>query len=79
MLTEIRVPAIADAGPKMSIGRWFKRVGDPVTLGEPVVEVDTDTITHEICSPATGVLSNILVQDGGSVGTGSALGTIRRF
>jgi hypothetical protein len=42
MSTEIRVPTIADAGPKLSIGRWFKRAGDPVTSGEPLVEIDTD-------------------------------------
>jgi hypothetical protein len=40
MLTEILVPTIADAGPKLSIGRWFKSAGDPVTSGEPLVEID---------------------------------------
>jgi hypothetical protein len=33
--TEIKVPTIAGAA-KLSIGRWFKRVGDPVTIGEPL-------------------------------------------
>jgi pyruvate/2-oxoglutarate dehydrogenase complex dihydrolipoamide acyltransferase (E2) component len=79
MLTEIRVPTIADAGPKLSIGRWFKRVGDPVTFGEPLVEIDTDNVTHEIRSPVTGVLSKILVKDGGSVEAGTALGTISQY
>jgi hypothetical protein len=31
MVTEIHVPIIANAGPRLSIGRWFKRAGDPVT------------------------------------------------
>jgi hypothetical protein len=35
MLTEIRVPTIADAGPRLSLGRWFKRLGDPVTSMNP--------------------------------------------
>jgi pyruvate/2-oxoglutarate dehydrogenase complex dihydrolipoamide acyltransferase (E2) component len=79
MSTEISVPAIADAGSKLSIGRWFKRAGDAVALGEPLVEIDTDDITHEICAPATGVLSKILVADGGSVEADTTLGTIGQF
>ena len=76
MTTEIRVPTIANAGPKLSIGRWFKSAGDAVTIDEPLVEIDTDNVTHEIRAPVTGVLSKILVKDGGSVETGTALGTI---
>jgi 2-oxoglutarate dehydrogenase E2 component (dihydrolipoamide succinyltransferase) len=79
MMTEIRVPTIGDAGPKLSIGRWFKSTGDAVTIDEPLVEIDTDNVTHEIRSPVTGVLSSILVKDGGSVETGTTLGTISQF
>ena len=76
MTTEIRVPTIANAGSKLSIGRWFKSVGDAVTVDEPVVEIDTDNVTHEIRAPVTGVLSKILVKDGGFVEAGAAIGTI---
>ena len=75
-MTEIIVPTIADAGPKLSIGRWFKREGDPVTVHEPLVEIDTDNVTHEVRAPVTGVLSKILVKDGGTVKPGTVLGTI---
>ena len=75
-MAEIKVPTIVDAGPKLSIGRWFKRVGDPVTLHEPLVEIDTDNVTHEIRTPGTGVLSKILVKDGGTVEPDTVLGII---
>jgi pyruvate/2-oxoglutarate dehydrogenase complex dihydrolipoamide acyltransferase (E2) component len=75
-MAEITVPTIVNAGPKLSIGRWFKRVGDPVTLHEPLVEIDTDNVTHEVRAPATGVLSKILVKDGGTVAPGTVMGTI---
>ena len=65
MGTEIKVPKIEGAS-NSSVGRWLKRVGDPVTMGEPVVEIDTYTSTHEIQAPATGILSKIFVGDGGS-------------
>jgi 2-oxoglutarate dehydrogenase E2 component (dihydrolipoamide succinyltransferase) len=79
MLTEIRVSTIADAGPKLSIGRWFKSAGDPVTFGKPLVGIDTDNVTLKVRSPVTGVLSKILVEDGGSVEAGTALGMISQF
>ena len=75
MGTEIKVPKIAGAS-KLSIGRWFKRVGDPVSVGEPVVEIETYNLTHDIQAPATGILSEVLVKDGGSVEPGTVLGTI---
>jgi 2-oxoglutarate dehydrogenase E2 component (dihydrolipoamide succinyltransferase) len=77
MMAEIKVPTIAGAGGgRLSIGRWFKRVGDPVSIGEPVVEIDTYNLTHEIQAPATGILSNVLVKDGGDVESGTVVGTI---
>jgi 2-oxoglutarate dehydrogenase E2 component (dihydrolipoamide succinyltransferase) len=79
MMTEIRAPVMANTAAKSSIGRWFKRTGDPVTLDEPLVEINTDMQTHEIQAPVTGVLSTILLKDGAFVEAGAVLGTIRQF
>jgi pyruvate/2-oxoglutarate dehydrogenase complex dihydrolipoamide acyltransferase (E2) component len=79
MVTEIHVPTIANAGPRLSIGRWFKRAGDPVTFDEPLVEIDTDNVTHEIRAPVTGVLTKVLVKDGGFVEVGTPVGIISSF
>ena len=78
-VVEIRVPVIADGGNKLSLGRWFKRTGDPVSADEPLVEIDTGNVTHEVRAPVTGVLATILVGDGGSVGAGTVVGSIRQF
>jgi pyruvate/2-oxoglutarate dehydrogenase complex dihydrolipoamide acyltransferase (E2) component len=75
MGTEIKVPKIVGAS-RLSVGRWFKSVGDPVSLGEPVVEIETYNLTHEIQAPATGILSKVLLKDGGSVEPGTLIGTI---
>jgi pyruvate/2-oxoglutarate dehydrogenase complex dihydrolipoamide acyltransferase (E2) component len=58
------------------VGRWFKHIGDPVTRDEPLVEIDTDNLTHEIRASVTGILSNVLVRDGGGVDHDTLLGTI---
>jgi pyruvate/2-oxoglutarate dehydrogenase complex dihydrolipoamide acyltransferase (E2) component len=74
-VTEIKVPKIAGVS-NLSIGRWFKRIGDPVSIGEPVVEIDTFNLTHDIHAPATGILSKVLVKDGESVEPGTIIGII---
>ena len=76
MMTDIRVPTFENVGPTLYIGRWFKRVGDPVRAE---VEIDTDNVTHEIRSPVAGVLSSIAVRDGGSVDAGTIVGSISQF
>jgi 2-oxoglutarate dehydrogenase E2 component (dihydrolipoamide succinyltransferase) len=75
-MTEIKVPTIPSAGSKLSIGRWFKRVGDPVTVYEPLVEIDTDNVTHEIRTPVTGLLSKVLAKDGETVEPSTVVGLI---
>ncbi|SDN85381.1 2-oxoglutarate dehydrogenase E2 component (dihydrolipoamide succinyltransferase) [Afipia sp. GAS231] len=79
MITQIHVPTMPNAGPKLSVGRWFKRVGDPVTVQEPLVETETDNVTHEIRAPVTGVLSQISVKAGASVECGMVLGNVSQF
>jgi pyruvate/2-oxoglutarate dehydrogenase complex dihydrolipoamide acyltransferase (E2) component len=78
-MAEIRVPTDIKSDIKLSVGRWFKQAGDPVSRNEPVVEIDTDNVTHEIRAPVTGMLSEILVSDGGSVERGALLGTITEY
>ena len=59
MVTEICLPKIKKTVTRASIGRWFKRVGDPVSVDEPLVEIETDNKTIEVAASATGVLSEI--------------------
>ena len=76
MLTEICVPEIRQSESKPSIGRWFKQVGDPVSTGEPLVEIETGGKTIELQSPINGSLSEIHFRDGEYVRPGDVVGTI---
>jgi 2-oxoglutarate dehydrogenase E2 component (dihydrolipoamide succinyltransferase) len=78
-MTYIHVSTIENVGTILSVGRWFKSAGDPVSSGEPLVEINAADKTYEIQAPESGVLSTILVRDGGSVEVGTALGIIERF
>ncbi len=76
MATEIRVPTLGESVTEATIGRWFKKAGDAVKADEPLVELETDKVTIEVPAPAAGVLSEIVVGDGETVGVGAVLGSI---
>ncbi|WP_075216508.1 2-oxoglutarate dehydrogenase complex dihydrolipoyllysine-residue succinyltransferase [Mongoliimonas terrestris] len=76
MATEIRVPTLGESVTEATIGRWFKKAGEAVKADEPVVELETDKVTIEVPAPAAGVLAEILVADGETVGVGALLGSI---
>jgi 2-oxoglutarate dehydrogenase E2 component (dihydrolipoamide succinyltransferase) len=78
MKTKILVPT-GTSTANSSVGRWFKRVGDPVSIAEPLVEIESDNITTEVLAPVAGVLSEVLLRDGQSVVGGGTLGSITEF
>jgi 2-oxoglutarate dehydrogenase E2 component (dihydrolipoamide succinyltransferase) len=77
MATEIRVPPLGESVSEATIGQWFKKVGDKVNADEPLVELETDKVTVEVPSPASGVIEAIEAKDGETVGPGALLGTIK--
>ncbi len=76
MATEIRVPALGESVTEATVGRWFKKAGEPVSVDEPIVELETDKITLEVNAPASGVLAEIAAKDGETVSAGALLGQI---
>jgi 2-oxoglutarate dehydrogenase E2 component (dihydrolipoamide succinyltransferase) len=76
MATEIRVPTLGESVSEATIGRWFKKPGDPVKADEPVLELETDKVTLEVNAPASGILGDIVAKDGETVSPGAVLGSI---
>jgi 2-oxoglutarate dehydrogenase E2 component (dihydrolipoamide succinyltransferase) len=76
MTIEIRVPTLGESVSEATIGRWFKKAGDAVKADEPLVELETDKVTLEVNAPSSGVLAEIAVKDGETVGVGALLGQI---
>jgi 2-oxoglutarate dehydrogenase E2 component (dihydrolipoamide succinyltransferase) len=60
-LADVQVPP-NEEGTRATVLKWCKRVGDAVAKDEPLVELETDKVTVEIPSPASGVLIEILKQ-----------------
>ena len=76
MATEIRVPALGESVSEATVAKWMKAAGDAVAMDEPLVELETDKVTLEVNAPATGVLAEILVQEGANVEVAALLGVI---
>ena len=76
MPTEIRVPILGESVVEATVGQWFKQAGDAVAADEPLVELETDKVTVEVPAPASGVLSEIIVNAGDTVEVGALLGAI---
>src|SRR6516165_69380 len=75
-MTEIRVPTLGESVTEATIGRWFKKAGDPVAVDEPLVVLETDKVTIEVPAPSAGVLGEIAAKDGDTVAVGALLGMI---
>jgi len=76
MSVEIRVPALGESVTEATIGKWYKNPGDAVGVDEPLVELETDKVTVDVPSPASGTLGEILAKTGDNVGVNALLGTI---
>ena len=75
MTIDVRVPDEQE-GTKAVVRAWLKRVGDPVALNDPLVELETDKVTQEVPSPGAGVLAEILLETDDEAVPGALLGRI---
>jgi 2-oxoglutarate dehydrogenase E2 component (dihydrolipoamide succinyltransferase) len=76
MAIEIRVPTLGESITEATVGKWFKKAGDPVQADEPLVELETDKVTLEVNAPSPGVLSEIVAETGQTVAIGALLGQV---
>lgn len=73
---DVLMPSGQSEGTESFVSTWFKSVGEKVTENEPLLEISTDKVNMEVASPASGVLSAILKQDGEQIEPGELLGRI---
>ena len=75
-MTDVTLPSLGESVTEGIITQWFKKVGDTVARDEPLFEVSTDKVDSEMPSPAAGVLTQILAEEGDTVQTGSRVAVI---
>ena len=76
MATDVIMPALGVAQEKGTLLNWLKAEGQPVTKGEPLMEVETDKATVEIEAPASGILTNVTASAGDEIPVGNKIAVI---
>ncbi|MFZ0296340.1 MAG: 2-oxoglutarate dehydrogenase, E2 component, dihydrolipoamide succinyltransferase [Candidatus Sulfotelmatobacter sp.] len=76
MPTDIIMPQMGESIVEGTITKWLKKPGDKVQRDEPLFEISTDKVDAEIPAPASGVLQEIKVSEGSTVGVNTVVGTI---
>lgn len=76
MATSVIMPKAGMAMETGTILRWLKKVGDPVTVGEPILEIQTDKVAMEVEAEVSGFLIEILHKEGDEVPVTTPIGTI---
>jgi 2-oxoglutarate dehydrogenase E2 component (dihydrolipoamide succinyltransferase) len=76
MEAKIVVPSMGESIVEATVVRWYKKVGEPVTTGEPLLELETNKANLDIGAEQTGVLAAIEKQEGQDVKVGETLGSI---
>ena len=76
MPVNIVVPELGESVVEATVGQWRKAVGDHVSVGEVVVELETEKVDLEVGAAQGGTLARITRKEGETVKIGDILGTI---
>ncbi|MBA2416707.1 MAG: 2-oxoglutarate dehydrogenase, E2 component, dihydrolipoamide succinyltransferase [Geodermatophilaceae bacterium] len=76
MPVSVTMPALGESVTEGTVTRWLKQEGEQVQADEPLLEVSTDKVDTEIPSPASGVLTRIVVNEDETVDVGTELAVI---
>ncbi|WP_416561201.1 2-oxoglutarate dehydrogenase complex dihydrolipoyllysine-residue succinyltransferase [Limnohabitans sp. yimb22184] len=66
-IVEVKVPQLSESVAEATMLQWKKKVGEAVAADEILIEIETDKVVLEVPAPSAGVISEILVADGGTV------------
>jgi 2-oxoglutarate dehydrogenase E2 component (dihydrolipoamide succinyltransferase) len=70
------MPQLGESVVEGKISKWLKRVGEPVRLYEPILEVETDKVTTEITAAGEGTLQKLYFNEGDVVKAGTLIAFI---
>ena len=76
MAVKIVMPRLSLTMKTGSVVRWYKREGEEVRKGEPIVEVLTEKVTYDIEAPESGILRKIYAKEGDEVPVNGLLAII---
>ena len=76
MSIEVKVPVLAESVSEASLLSWYKQPGDLVKEGDKLVDVETDKVVLEVVAPKSGMITEILRQEGEKVNSEEVIAKI---
>jgi pyruvate dehydrogenase E2 component (dihydrolipoyllysine-residue acetyltransferase) len=73
---DVVMPQMGVSVSEGTITKWLKSEGEAIQADEPLLEISTDKVDTEVPSPGTGIVQQILVQEGETVDVGAKLAVI---
>ena len=73
---KVELPKMGESVAEATITTWLKAVGDKIEEDEPIVEIATDKVDSEVPAPCSGILKEILFNEGDIVAVGSVFAVI---
>ena len=75
-VVDVVMPQMGVSVSEGTITRWTKQVGDHIEADETIVEISTDKVDTEVPSPATGIVREILANEGDTVPVNTRIAVI---
>jgi len=75
-MADIIMPKMGDAMTEGKVVRWYKKSGDAVKKGEPLLEIETDKVNLDLEAEQDGTLGDVAAAEGQMVEVGGVLATI---
>jgi 2-oxoglutarate dehydrogenase E2 component (dihydrolipoamide succinyltransferase) len=75
-MTDVVMPQMGESIVEGTLTKWLKKPGERVERDEPLFEISTDKVDTEIPSPAAGTLTEVLVEEGKTVGINTVVARI---
>ena len=73
-MLDIKVPVLPESISEATVALWHKKPGDSVQIDDVIVEIETDKVVLEVPAEDAGVISEILAEEGETVGAQQILG-----
>jgi 2-oxoisovalerate dehydrogenase E2 component (dihydrolipoyl transacylase) len=75
-IEQIKMPQLGESVTEGTISKWLVAVGDKVNKYDPLAEVMTDKVNAEIPSSFSGVIKELVANDGDTLAVGEIICTI---
>ena len=75
-IVDVVTPSAGESVTEGTILEWHAKVGDEIRVDDTIVEISTDKVDVELPAPATGTISEILVEEGDTVTVGQVIARI---